>query len=90
MNKISLLLASVVICGSALAQDVKKKIDEHAKDPKTKENAAKADVFIQKKRIIADSSATYHSANNTINKKASTTVKKKKASKKNCSPKSTK
>ncbi|MCU7548916.1 hypothetical protein OCK74_07300 [Chitinophagaceae bacterium LB-8] len=38
------------------AQTVREKIDQQAKDPKAKENAAKADVYIAKQKEIADSS----------------------------------
>lgn len=88
-KKITLLASVVLMCGASLAQDVKKKIDEHAKDPKTKENAAKADVFIQNKRIVADTTAQYK-AGSTTSKKVSPTTKKKKTSKKRCSPTVTK
>ena len=76
-----------LISSASIAQDVKKKIDEQAKDPRTKENAAKADVFIQNKHIIADSSVQYKPAS-TVTKKSATTTKKKKA--KRCSSKTTK
>lgn len=53
MKKQLLFLTTIIMISSiAFAQDVRKKIDAQAKDPKTKENAAKADVFVQKKTIM--------------------------------------
>jgi len=57
MNK--LLLTGLITCLSmaSFAQSAKEKIDKVAKDPMTKENAAKADVRLHDKKIIADSSS---------------------------------
>jgi hypothetical protein len=41
---------------SSNAQDIKQKIDKAIKDPKAKENSAKADVYtVKKKKTIIDS-----------------------------------
>jgi hypothetical protein len=85
MNKRLLLLitlASVSI--ASFAQDVKAKIDVQAKDPATKERAAKADVFIQNKHIIADTVG--NDGGNTLHKKTPATIGKKKTLKKQCPP----
>lgn len=58
MNKLLLLLLPLLSLGSldASAQSVRENLDKLAKDPKTAENAAKADVYIHKKnRTISDS-----------------------------------
>lgn len=58
MNKALLLILPLLSLGSlnASAQKVQDKLDKVIKDPKTAENAAKADVYIHKKnRTIMDS-----------------------------------
>jgi tryptophanyl-tRNA synthetase len=49
---LSLLFAATMITLSASSQTIKDNIDKLAKDKNTKERAAKADVFIQKKNIL--------------------------------------
>jgi hypothetical protein len=83
MNKrILLLIALASVSIVSLAQDVKAKIDRHAKDPATKERAAKADVFIQNKHVVADTVS--YNGGNAVNKKAPVITTKKKKSKKLC------
>jgi FlaG/FlaF family flagellin (archaellin) len=54
--KIIYILAAIIFSTtSAQAQTIREKINQQAKDPKTKENAAKADVYIVKKNTIMDS-----------------------------------
>lgn len=74
MNKAILLFLPLLSLGSlaASAQKTQDKIDKVAKDPKTAENAAKADVYIQKKnRTIMDT------AQSSTQKVPATTRKKK-------------
>jgi len=80
MNRTSLIcIPAVLLSFSLQAQTVDKQIKKLAKDPKTSENAAKADVYIAQKdakiydtAIIANNRGAY--------KKEKTTVKKKKNS----------
>jgi len=81
MSKILLLAVALSISGLSFSQDVQKKIDEAAKDKKTRENAAKADVFIAKKRNIFDSTTTSLKSETTIKKKSGTACKSKKKKK---------
>lgn len=81
MKKQLLFLSIVLLSTASFAQDVKKKIDAQAKDPKTKENAAKADVFVQKKTIM-DSSVDYKTSNTKAVKTSAVTKSKKKTVKK--------
>ena len=46
---ITLLSALILLSVTSFSQTVKENIDKQMKDPKTAENAAKADVYIQKK-----------------------------------------
>jgi len=48
---VTLIFAVTLITTSLFSQTVKQKIDKQIKDPKTAENSAKADVYIQKKMI---------------------------------------
>jgi hypothetical protein len=65
--KKSLLIAILIgISTASFSQDVQKKIDEHVKDKKTSENAAKADVFIMDKKKISDTTAAAKSVNKTV------------------------
>ena len=48
---VTLLLAVTLLTTSLFSQTVKANIDKQIKDPKTAENSAKADVYIQKKMI---------------------------------------
>lgn len=56
-GKIFLVLLSTTMAMVSFSQTTKQVIDKAAKDPQAKENAAKADVFLHKKKIIADSSS---------------------------------
>ena len=55
---ILILLGVLYFSNYSNAQTIREKIDKQAKDPKTKENAAKADVYIVDQKVIADSNAT--------------------------------
>jgi hypothetical protein len=56
MNKNLIMLTIIMgLSASAFSQSVKQNIDKAAKNPTTKENAAKADVYIHKKKTISDS-----------------------------------
>jgi hypothetical protein len=57
MKRTLLLLLPLLSLGplAASAQIPQDKINQAAKDPKTEENAAKADVFIHEKKRIIDS-----------------------------------
>ena len=55
---IFILLAVLFFTNYSHAQTVREKIEIRAKDPKTKENAAKADVYIVEKKVIY--SCTYN------------------------------
>ena len=46
---VTLLSALILLSVTSFSQTVKENIDKQMKDPKTAENAAKADVYIQKK-----------------------------------------
>ncbi len=65
MNKKASGLLAGVMCFSlfSLAQDVKHNIDKAAKNPQTKENAAKADVRLHPKEKIMDSAVASKSQN---------------------------
>jgi hypothetical protein len=52
-RSIFVLLAVLLFSSYSNAQTIREKIDMHAKDPKTKENAAKADVYIVDKKLIS-------------------------------------
>lgn len=47
-----------VLTSSALSQTVKDNLDKLYADPKTAENAAKADVRLHNKKLIADTTTT--------------------------------
>ncbi len=67
--KTNIFLISVAFCLLSLngySQTIKDKINKQAEDPATKENAAKADVYVQK-NIIYDTA--------TINKKEAVVLK---------------
>ncbi len=71
-------LAMNLISLSLFAQTKENKIEKAIKDPKREENAAKADVYIQNKKVISDSTQQ-----NGIKPEAVTKRKKKKACRKN-------
>lgn len=72
-------LAMNLISFSLFAQTKESKIDKAIKDPKREENAAKADVYIQNKKIISDSTQLQ----NGMKPEAVTKKKKKKSCRKN-------
>ena len=83
MNKRLLLLITLgSVAVASFAQDIRAKIDVQAKDPATKQRAAKADVFIQNNHIIADTVG--YEGGSTLNRKKPATATKKKKSKKQC------
>ena len=59
MKKVSLFItATMLISMTGFSQTVKQNIEKLSRDPKTAENAAKADVYItNKKKVISDTSA---------------------------------
>lgn len=67
-KKIIMLTAFTIIAGSAFSQTAPA-IDKSLKDPKRAENAAKADVYVQKNKVIADSVAPTVLNANTVKKK---------------------
>jgi hypothetical protein len=66
MKKLLLLIIIGCMSTASFSQDVQKKVDEHAKDRKTAENAAKADVFIMDKKKISDTTVAVKSSTKTI------------------------
>lgn len=82
MNKF-LLMAAAFIATTSFSQEVKKKIEGQAKDPQTKENAAKADVLIIDKKKISDTSMVKEIPASTTTTVYKPVAKKKKKSKKN-------
>lgn len=83
MNKVLLLAAAVLITTASFSQEVHKKIEGQAKDPKTKENAAKADVLIIDKKKISDTAMVKKIPPSTTTTVYKPVAKKKKKSKKN-------
>jgi anaerobic C4-dicarboxylate transporter len=85
MNRmLSICIPAVLVSCSLHAQTVDKQIKKLAKDPKTSENAAKADVYTAKKDAkIYDT--TVITNKNATSKKEEQPVKKKKSSKKSSS-----
>ena len=77
-RSITFLSAICLLSFSSFSQSIQQNIEKQARDPKTAENAAKADVYIQDKKIIKDDIVNDQSAVTTIDKK-----KKKKNCKKN-------
>lgn len=73
MNKTILLLLTVFTLGTlnASAQKIQEQVDKAAKDPKRTENAAKADVYIHKKRIADSIQPSVQPSPATTNKKKS-------------------
>ena len=57
IKKFILLTLVTSLSAGAFAQSVKQNIDKAASNPTTKENAAKADVYIHDKKVISDSTA---------------------------------
>ena len=57
MKKVSFLLTALILVSMmSFSQETKRHIEKLSKDPKTAENAAKADVYVLKdKRVIGDS-----------------------------------
>ena len=83
MTKFLLIAAITLISTTSFSQEVKRKIEAQAKDPKTKQNAAKADVLIIDKKRISDSSMVKEVPAGTTTTVYKPVVKKKKRSKKN-------
>jgi hypothetical protein len=71
-------LAMNLFSFSLSAQSKEQKIEKAMKDPKREKNAAKADVYIQNKKVISDSTQIQ----NGIKSEAITKKKKKKSCKK--------
>ncbi|MFN2458185.1 MAG: hypothetical protein ABR502_08300 [Chitinophagaceae bacterium] len=71
MKKKFLLMSIAIsfICMSSPAQTIRDNIDKLAKDPKTMENAAKADVHIINKKIIHDSTQQAAQTGSSVKKK---------------------
>lgn len=55
-KKILILLSFSFLSLYSFSQTVSENIEKAAKDPKTKENAAKADVYVADKKIISNDS----------------------------------
>jgi len=52
-NRVIILMFAITLSGTtSFSQTLKERIDKQIKDPKTAENSAKADVYIQKKKLI--------------------------------------
>lgn len=54
IKKIVLLWMLMAVSTFVFAQTIEDKIGQNAKDPRTKENAAKADVYIMERQIKSD------------------------------------
>jgi biopolymer transport protein ExbD len=71
MKKFTLLLMVAFSVGlTSQAQSMQEKLDKQAKDPKTAENAAKADVYVSKDKSIFDSTSSVQAAEKRVSKKA--------------------
>ena len=55
------ILATCIISLTSFAQNAKDKIERQARDPKTSENAAKADQYVVDKKKIYDSTSNKRS-----------------------------
>lgn len=75
---VTLLFLLTFISMTSFGQSVREQIDKAAKDPKTAENAAKADVWLHRYNIGADSIQTAKTAQplSTINKQKKKRCKK--------------
>ncbi|HKH61040.1 MAG TPA: hypothetical protein VKA49_09425 [Flavitalea sp.] len=79
MKKFSLMMAALTFSIMSFSQTIKGNIEKLAKDPKTSENAAKADVYIlENRKVVSDTSVTPTVRSNAIIK----TSRKKKQSRK--------
>ena len=59
MKKLHLMIAALTLSMISFSQTIKGNIEKLSKDPKTTENAAKADVYIhEKKKVISDTLVT--------------------------------
>ncbi len=83
MNKFILMAAAALLTTTSFSQEVKKKIEGLAKDPKTMENSAKADVLIIDRKKISDSAMVKEIPASTTTTVYKPVVKKKKKNKKN-------
>jgi hypothetical protein len=80
MKKALFFIAAALMFAASFSQDVRKKIEEQAKDPKTKENADKADVLLIDKKKISDTAMVKHippSTSSTVYKPVQKSSKKK-------------
>ncbi len=68
-KKLLLMFAVTVLYMSSMAQTIRDNLDRLAKDPNTKEMAAKADVYIINKKIIHDSTQQAAQAGSSVKKK---------------------
>jgi hypothetical protein len=74
------IVASIFISMISFSQTIKENIEKQSKDPKTAENAAKADVFIPgNKKTISDT--TTRRSSNSTNRISKTSRKTKRCSK---------
>ena len=65
MKKCSLILtASMFISMISFSQTIKENIEKHSKDPKTEENAVKADVYIVGNKKTISDTTTLQPTNN--------------------------
>ncbi len=78
-KKIFILLSFSFVSLYSFSQTVSENIEKAAKDPKTKENAAKADVYVADKKIISNNNRHPKDQALVTSKK-----KKEKASKRRC------
>ena len=76
----ALITGLIFIATASFSQTIKENIQKQAKDPKTAENAAKADVIIINKKTVTDSTAVKQQAA-TSNQTKSTAKRKKKCRK---------
>ncbi len=65
---VTLIFIITLLTTNLFSQTVKENIDKQIKDPKTAENAAKADVYVQKK-IISDSVTIQRNDQSLVSKK---------------------
>ena len=70
MKKFLILLSFVSISMVSFSQEISKKIDKAAKDPKRAENAAKADVYVAGKKDVGPHSSANQQMINQKKKKS--------------------
>ena len=82
VKKSSLFIAGLLFISMAsFSQTIKENIEKQAKDPKTAENAAKADVLLINKKAITDSTSVRQKPATSNQTKSTVKRKKKKCSK---------